>query len=246
MERAENRGGEKQSEAAPGCLLPGRADDRDSVMIAEVFLWRRAVLSLAVLFCICPIVSAQGITASQIIERLDRHVLNFGKAFAGGPAQLPGALLASELRASTLELTVPEWKALAGKVDHDLAALERRGDDSIPPAVFVLDLASLEDGSLFGWRDAPQSMFLLMRAYDVASASRLGTSLALPQHLAGAEEFAKETVLWGFTSSEMFMTIIDGRDALASAQGSWITTTTFARTPNGLIKPETIRLHPRY
>jgi hypothetical protein len=205
-----------------------------------------AAICLSIFLFASPFAAAQEIPATQVIERIDRYVLSFGKSFKGGPAQMPGALLQSELKAQTLNLTDAEWKAIASKIDRDLAALERRGAEQIAPAVFEFDFAKIPPEAPFAWQDAPEPLLLLMRAYDAASVAKLGASVALPQHLPSVEDFGKETVLWGFTSSEVFVTTIDGRDALASAQGNWITTTTFQRTPKGLIKPEVVRLHPRY
>jgi hypothetical protein len=182
----------------------------------------------------------------QAIERIDRYVLTFAGDHKGDVTTLVGALVEHELKSPGLKLTTEEWKAVAQKIEEDMERLRRKTVEELPPSVYEFDLTAKRADMPIEWSAVPDELLLIFRGYDVDAVAGLGASLALPNYLSEPGAYARETIIWGFTSSGTFMSKIGGREALGSKRGGWIITTTFSRTPNGLIKPEIVRLHKRY
>jgi hypothetical protein len=204
-----------------------------------------ATLAVVLLTCV-RVFAAEPTLRDEVIDRIDRYVLAFAEKHKGNLSSFVGDLVQNEMKGTGIKLTSDEWKAIAARLDEDLERLRQDIVDELPPAVYELNFASMPAPAPFEWSKIPDELLLIFRGYDVNAVAGLASSAALPTYLSASDAFARESLVWGFTSSDTFMAKIDGREALGLARGNWIATTTFSRTPNGLIKPEIVRLHKRY
>jgi hypothetical protein len=210
-----------------------------------------SVLKL-ITFCTTLLLSLCSISAhaadealTKLFDDADKIIFDAADSFKGEPNQIP-TLLASDVPQKLETIFVNEWPRLTAKIDADLEALPDISSKTLQPAVKTIDIKTLEAGMPVSLSTASAGKLIFLRFYDITHVATLGSSIILSGYLSSAEDFSREAILWGFTSTRIFKTTVNDISALGIARGNWVTVTTYQRTENGLLKPIQISLHPRF
>lgn len=186
-------------------------------------------------------------TMAEMQRDADRWILDAGKKVDGNPANLPVSFLQSDTREAILKIYARNWPAVTDYVDGRLEKLPsidaQRFKD--PVETFAFDFPKEQHSALiFATFMKSEDALLILRLYEPEALAMFGYSL-LSSSASTPQEVARNAVISGMVTREIFKTELDGTPAIGMSSGYWTVVTAYRRSEHGLFVPKTMALFNR-